>query len=371
VNAKKTIKFLCLKHQQDLIKKEVGDAFHDTFEKSHYILGSRLQNFEAEFATYCESDFCVGVGSGLDALTICLKALRLNSDDEVIVPANTYHATWLAVANVGAKIIPVEPDEKTFNLDVTQVKNFLSKKTKVILPVHLYGQACNMTELSKLAGENAVNLVEDNAQAHGGAWKNRKTGSWGVMNATSFYPTKNLGALGDGGAITTSDAQLAAFARTYRNYGSSIKNYADVQGGNSRLDEIQAAFLSIKLKHLDSWNNQRKVLADKYGDRLKDCKEVITPWTDANATHVYHLYVIRAERRDELQTYLLQNGIETMVHYPVPPHLQKAHYRHGFEKGRYPITEELANSILSLPLWPGITDDELDYVSETIRKFYR
>jgi dTDP-4-amino-4,6-dideoxygalactose transaminase len=247
----------------------------------------------------------------------------------------------------------------------------ISKKTKAILPVHLYGQACNMTELERIAGENAVKIIEDNAQAHGGRWKNKKTGSWGVMNATSFYPTKNLGALGDGGAITTNDEQLAEFARTYRNYGSSIKNYADEQGGNSRLDEIQAAFLSIKLNHLDSWNNQRRVLAEKYNDRLKDIKEIAVPWSDANAFHVYHLYVIQAKRRNELQSYLHENGIETMVHYPVPPHLQKAYHKLGFETGKYPITEKLANAVLSLPLWPGIADEEVDYVTEVIRKFYR
>jgi dTDP-4-amino-4,6-dideoxygalactose transaminase len=370
VSAKKTIKFLSLKHQQDLIKTEVENAFIDTFEKSNYILGPGLRNFEQKFAVYCESKFCVGVGSGLDALTICLKSLDLKPDDEVIVPANTYHATWLAVANIGAKIIPVEPDEKTFNLDVNKVGDSISKKTKAILPVHLYGQACNMTELERIAGENAVKIVEDNAQAHGGRWKNKKTGSWGLMNATSFYPTKNLGALGDGGAITTNDEQLAEFARTYRNYGSSIKNYADEQGGNSRLDEMQAAFLSIKLNHLDLWNNQRRALAEKYNDRLKEIKEIVVPWSDANAFHVYHLYVIQAKRRNELQSYLHENGIETMVHYPVPPHLQKAYHKLGFETGKYPITERLVSAVLSLPLWPGIADEEVDYVTEVIKRFY-
>lgn len=371
MNAKKTIKFLSLKHQQDLIKKEVEDAFINTFEKSHYILGQNLQNFEHKFATYCESNFCIGVGSGLDALMICFKALRLKSDDEVIVPANTYHATWLAVVNIGAKIIPVEPDEKSFNLDVTKVRNALSKNTKVILPVHLYGQPCDMTELAKIAGENGVKIVEDNAQAHGGSWQNKKTGSWGLVNATSFYPTKNLGALGDGGAITTNDLQLAEFARTYRNYGSSTKNYAEEQGVNSRLDEIQAAFLSIKLKHLDSWNDQRRILAKKYNDRLKDINAVTAPGSHDDAFHVYHLYVIRAEKRDELKSFLSEHGIETMIHYPVPPHLQKAYHSFGFAKGKYPITEKLTNSVLSLPLWPGITDEELDYVTDTIKKFYR
>lgn len=370
VNAKKTIKFLSLEHQQDRIKNEVEITFRSIFDRSHYILGPSVDGFEQRFADYCESKFCISVGSGLDALMISLKALELKSDDEVIVPSNTYHATWLAVANIGARIVPVEPDERTYNLDPAKVERAITKKTKVILPVHLYGQSCNMAELSRLARENGIFLVEDNAQAHGSAWQDKKTGSWGVVNATSFYPTKNLGALGDGGAITTNETRLAEFARTFRNYGSAVKNNAEELGINSRLDELQAAFLSIKLTHLDYWNDQRRVLAEKYSDLLKNVSGMSPPWCASDAKHVYHLYVVQAAKRDALKSYLSENGIETMIHYPIPPHLQKAYFNLGFEKGRFPIAEKLASSILSLPMWPGMTDEEIDYVSEKIKKFY-
>ena len=371
MNAQKTVKFLSLKHQQKVIRSEVEKAFLTSLDRSFYILGPSLANFESEYAAYSGSRYCVGVGNGLDALTISLRALDLTPNDEVIVPANTYHATWLAVANTGATIIPVEPDEKSYNLDAVKVGNAITKRTKVILPVHLYGQPCNMTELSGLAKEAGVQIIEDNAQAHGARWMDKKTGSWGVINATSFYPTKNLGALGDGGAITTNDESLAEFARTMRNYGSATKNSADRLGINSRLDEIQAAFLSVKLKHLDNWNRERRLIAEKYNDRLRAAGDLQPPFSDPKAYHVYHLYVVRTDRRDELKTFLSDRGIETMIHYPKPPHLQKAYHHLGFRKGSFPIAEALADSVLSLPLWVGMKDEDIDYVTETIKQFYR
>ncbi|HEY0744928.1 MAG TPA: DegT/DnrJ/EryC1/StrS family aminotransferase [Chryseosolibacter sp.] len=370
MNGKRTIRFLSLKHQQDVIKSGLEEAFATVFEKSHYILGSEVQRFEQHYATYSQTKFCIGVGSGLDALIIALKSLRLSSTDEVIVPANTYHATWLAVVNVGARIVPVEPDEGTFNLDAAKVADAITSRTKVILPVHLYGQPCDMTALTKLSNEGNLSIVEDNAQAQGAHWKNKKTGSWGVINATSFYPTKNLGALGDGGAITTDDPIAAEFVRAHRNYGSLHKDYVDGAGMNSRLDEMQAAFLNVKLKFLDEFNTQRRLLASKYNERLTNIPGIVIPAVSADAFHVYHLYVIRAERRDALKKYLLENGIESMIHYPVPPHVQKAYANLGYKHGSFPITERIADSALSLPLWPGMTDDELDYIATVIRRFY-
>lgn len=370
MNGKRTIRFLSLKHQQDVIKSGIEEAFATVLEKSHYILGREVQRFEELYATYSQTKFCVGVGSGLDALIIALKSLGLTQAEEVIVPANTYHATWLAVTNIGVRIVPVEPDERTFNLNAAKVEEAITSRTKVILPVHLYGQPCDMTALTKLADERKLAIIEDNAQAQGAHWKNKKTGSWGTINATSFYPTKNLGALGDGGAVTTNDPAAAEFARAHRNYGSLQKDYVDGAGMNSRLDEMQAAFLNVKLKYLDEFNAQRRALASKYHERLSNVPGIMVPTASPDAFHVYHLYVIRAERRDALKKYLLENGIESMIHYPVPPHMQKAYANLGYERGSFPITERLADSILSLPLWPGMTDDDLDHIAAVITRFY-
>jgi dTDP-4-amino-4,6-dideoxygalactose transaminase len=367
----RTIKFLSLHWQQHLLSKELQAAFDRALENAHYVLGADLENFEQQFARYNGVNYCVGTGSGLDALTIALKSLKLTAEEEVIVPANTYHATWLAVANAGVKIVPVEPDEHTYNLDPDKLKNALTKKTKVLLPVHLYGQACNMDALMQIALDYNLKVVEDNAQAHGASWNGRKTGSWGVVNATSFYPTKNLGALGDGGAITTNNLDIASFAKMFRNYGSASKNVVETLGVNSRLDNLQAAILNVKLAHLDRLNAERRLLAAKYTEQLKHLSQVSVPAVHDSAVHVFHLYVIKAENRDQLKDYLAEKGIETMIHYPVPPHLQKPYSSLIGAGKNFPITERLAKSILSLPLWPGMTDDEISYVTETIADFYR
>lgn len=371
VSSTRVVKFLSLKPQQAQVQESFERAFSDVLSDSHYILGERVKDFEREFAAYSQTEYCVGVGSGLDALTIALKSLKLATHDEVIVPANTYLATWLAISNSGGVIVPAEPMPDSYNIDSASVQNLITKRTRVILPVHLYGQPCDMTRLSQIAQENEIEIIEDNAQAHGALWNGKKTGSWGKISATSFYPTKNLGALGDGGAITTSDQQLAEFARTFRNYGSEKKNYFETQGINSRLDELQAAFLSVKLRHLDRWNAERRSLASLYNDRLAETPEIKTPFCRTEAHHVYHLYVITAERRDDLKISLAKNGIETMVHYPIPPHQQKAYQNFPFAKRSFPITENLAESVLSLPLWPGMTVSEVDYVCEKINTFYR
>ncbi len=371
MKAFRTVRFLSLKPQQHLIRRQIEDAFSDALDGAQYIMGAQLEKFEQQFADYTGARYCVGTGSGLDALMLALKALNLKPDDEVIVPANTYHATWLAVANIGARIVPVEPDQNTYNLDARNVKNALTDRTKVIIPVHLYGQPCDMGTLTQIANDHKLFIVEDNAQAHGASWKGRKTGSWGTVNATSFYPTKNLGALGDGGAVTTSDSKIADFVRSCRNYGSSSKTAVEMIGINSRLDELQAAFLNVKLKFLDQWNQERMLLAARYTERLKPIEGISVPSVLPDAFHVYHLYVIKAKNRDGLKAQLASAGIETMIHYPIPPHHQKPYKKLIGEGREFPVTEKLASTILSIPLYPGMSDDDLDYVCEAIDAFYR
>jgi dTDP-4-amino-4,6-dideoxygalactose transaminase len=340
------------------------------YDKNWFILGKELEKFEAAYAKSTNTSFCIGVGNGHDALFIALNACAIGPNDEVIVPAHTFIATWLAVSKTGAKIIPVEPDANTYNVDPTKLEQHLTKKTKAIIPVHLYGQSCDMTAILKVAKQNEIVVIEDNAQAHGATWCGEPTGGLGDINATSFYPVKNLGAIGDGGAITTNDDERAAYASQYRNYGFKEKNVGEQQGINSRLDEIQAVVLSIKLKHLKSWNDERRRLAALYLERLKNVGDLLLPLSHHDAQHVYHLFVIRTEKRDALQGYLRTHHIETMIHYPIPPHLQKSYNDLGFRKGDYPITESIAKTCLSLPLWPGMTNDEVEYVCDQIKKFF-
>jgi dTDP-4-amino-4,6-dideoxygalactose transaminase len=367
----KTVKFLSLKAQHDVLQSSFEETFRLILSDSNFILGERLRSFEGDFARYSETSFCIGVASGLDALTIAITALNIGSGEEVIVPANTYFATWLAIANAGATIVPAEPLPDTYNIDPASVRSLISEKTRAIIPVHLYGQPCDMKQLVEISRKNNIDIIEDNAQAHGAKWDGKRTGSFGKINATSFYPTKNLGALGDGGAVTTSDEQLATFARTYRNYGSDAKNYFEMAGVNSRLDEVQAAFLNCKLKHIDDWNNQRRTLAEMYSDRLSQVSEIRVPHCPPQAYHVYHLYVVRAQRRNDLRLFLNEHGIETMIHYPIAPYEQKAFRHLGFRKSNFPVTEQLVSSSVSLPLWPGMSVDDVDFVCDAIKKFYR
>jgi dTDP-4-amino-4,6-dideoxygalactose transaminase len=334
------------------------------------VLGEEVSAFEKEYATYHEIPFCIGVGNGLDALTMSLLACNVKPGDEVIVPAHTYLATWLAVSRTGATIIPVEPDESTFNIDTSKIEEAITPRTRVILPVHLYGQSCNMTSIHELAERHKLFVVEDNAQAQGSRWLKTLTGSWGTINATSFYPTKNLGALGDGGAVTTANEQLATFVKQYRNYGLKEKNIALYLGMNSRLDEMQAAILRIKLKRLEGWNQQRRELASLYLEQLKGVGDIVLPLSDKEAYHVYHLFVIRTKFRDNLSAHLAEHGIGTMIHYPVPPHLQKPYEFLNFRKGDFPITEKIAETCLSLPLWPGMIVPQVERVCEAVREFF-
>jgi dTDP-4-amino-4,6-dideoxygalactose transaminase len=288
----------------------------------------------------------------------------------VIVPAHTFLATWIAIERTGAKIIPVEPDLITFNIDVGRVGAAVTKKTKAILPVHLYGQPCDMTELLNIAQQRHIFVIEDNAQAHGATWNGKITGSFGDSSATSFYPVKNLGALGDGGAIVTDNSDVAQFARRYRNYGFETKNIANEQGVNSRLDEIQAAILKVKLKYIQGWNRERINLASAYLKGLDGVGDIQLPFSHPKAHHVYHVFVIRTSRRNELREYLAAHDIETAIHYPIPPHLQKSFQALGYKKGDYPITEAIADTALSLPLWPGMEDSQVAYVCDVLRTFF-
>jgi dTDP-4-amino-4,6-dideoxygalactose transaminase len=349
----------------------VLEAVAKTYDRNWFVLGKELEAFEAAFARYTDTPFCLGVGNGLDALTLALQACGIGMGDEVIVPAHTYIATWLAVSKRGARIVPVEPDERTFNIDVTKVEQAITTKTKAILPVHLYGQACDMTTLDRIARHHNLLIIEDFAQAHGAKWLDKMAGSYGTINATSFYPTKNLAALGDGGAITTFDATKAEFVRRYRNYGFAEKNVSSEQGVNSRLDELQAAVLNVKLKYLEKWNEERRVLASKYLEQLEGVGDLVLPLSDKEAYHVYHLFVVRTAHRDSLKTYLRDRGIETMVHYPIPPHLQEAYRGLGYKAGDFPLTEVIAETALSLPLWPGMTGGDISRVCDVMKSYFK
>jgi dTDP-4-amino-4,6-dideoxygalactose transaminase len=365
----KSVKFLSLAPQHQSVRSEILNALMGVYDQNSFVLGTELKGFEEQFAEYNQSRFAIGVGNGLDALTIALKSLRLAPSDEVIVPAHTYVATWLAVTRAGARIVPVEPDE-TMNIDPAKIEQSITNKTKVILPVHLYGQACDMSKIQAIADKHNLKIVEDNAQAIGSSWNGKSTGSFGIVNGVSFFPTKNLGAIGDGGAITTSDETIANFARTYRSYGFEEKNYASVLGANSRLDEMQAAVLRVKLKKLNEWTACRQQLAKQYESILENVGDVKLPLVKPGANPVYHLFVIRTSYRDRLRQFLAENGVETMIHYPLPPHLQKAYAHLNFKQGDFAETEKLSETILSLPLYPGMPTDDIDYVCETIKSFF-
>jgi dTDP-4-amino-4,6-dideoxygalactose transaminase len=364
------IPFLSFESQNAQIKPQVMEAMEAVFDSQWYILGNSVKKFESEYAAFNQTKFCIGVANGLDALHIALKALDIQEGDEVIVPSNTYIATWLAASFVGAIPVPVEPDPKTYNIDPAKIEAAITPKTKVIMPVHLYGQACEMDAIMEIARKHNIFVVEDNAQSQGATYNGKITGNFGDINGTSFYPGKNLGALGDAGAITTNNEKLALNAQTLRNYGSQKKYYNEVIGHNSRLDELQAAVLSVKLPKLMDWTDERITAAAHFNKNLQNVGDIILPETAAGASHVYHLYVIRTKKRDELQAFLTENGIGTLIHYPVPPHLQKAYEHFGFQKGAFPIAEELAETCLSLPMYPGLTEMQVTQICNTIKKFF-
>jgi dTDP-4-amino-4,6-dideoxygalactose transaminase len=364
------VPFYSLGPQHEQIHNEAVRSLTSTFQGNWYILGEELLNFEKEYAGFHGMNYCVGVGNGYDALFLAIRACALGSGDEIIVPANTYIATWLAISNSGCKIVPVEPDALTKTIDVQMIERQVTHRTRAIMPVHLYGYPCDMTAILDIAHRHNLVVIEDNAQSHGATWNGQMTGSFGAINATSFYPTKNLGALGDGGAITTNDATLAEKVRQLRNYGFSQKNVCDEPGMNSRLDELQAAILRIKLRYLQHWNEQRKHAAVQYLELLQGVGDLGLPFSYGPAGHVYHLFVITTAERERLIAHLSKAGIDTQIHYPRPPHLQKAYDHLGFRKGAFPVSEQLAGTCLSLPLWPGMSSAQMEYVAEAVRKFY-
>lgn len=365
------IPYLQLQHQNAPIKQQLLDAVSGVIDGSWYILGKKVETFEAAYAAFSHVKYCRGVANGLDALILSLKALNISEGDEVIVPSNTYIASWLAVSYTSATPVPVEPRITTYNINPDLIEEKITSRTRAIMPVHLYGQACEMEAIMKIAAKYNLSVVEDNAQAQGALYKDAITGSIGHINATSFYPGKNLGALGDAGAVTSNDEELIRKVTMLRNYGSEKKYYNEVQGINSRLDEMQAALLEVKLQHLDAWTKERLLLAKQFDERLKGVGDIIVPATAQYASHVYHIYMIRTARRDALQEHLQKQGVGTLIHYPLPPHLQKAYSELQRKAGDYPIAELIAKTCLSLPLYPGLTTAEVDYICESIRSFFR
>jgi dTDP-4-amino-4,6-dideoxygalactose transaminase len=360
------VPFLDLDRQFNALSSELLEASASVLESGWYILGERVAAFEAEFARYCGVKHCVGVGNGLEAIELLFRAHGIGEGDEVIVPSNTYIACWLAVTGVGATPVPVEPDPATSNIDPELLEASITDRTRAILAVHLYGRPCAMTELADAARKHNILLFEDCAQAHGAVYEGKKVGSLADGAAFSFFPSKNFGCFGDGGAVTTDDDAVADAVRVLRNYGSRRKYENEVKGVNSRLDEIQAAMLSCKLPHLDQWNGQRVALVNIYHEELRGCENLELPPEGESA---WHLFVVRSRRRDELRQHLEDNGIPALIHYPIPPHLSDAYSDMRIEKGALPIAEDLANQVLSLPLGPFITPEEIRTVCSVVSSF--
>lgn len=351
------------------IRKSLDLAYNKVLDGSYFIQGEECKNFEKEFAEYCEAKYCIGVATGLDALWLVLKAMDIGDGDEVIVPSNTYIATALAVSFVGAKPIFVEPTIETYNIDVTKIEEKINEHTKAIIAVHLQGRTADMDGVNEIAKKYNLKVIEDAAQAHGAKYKGKKVGSLGDAAAFSFYPGKNIGALGDAGCVVTNDKNIADKVRALGNYGSDYKYHHIYQGTNSRLDEIQAAFLRVKLPYLDLWNADRRRIAERYLSEINNPLIKLPLSSNNEYEHVYHVFVIRCDRRDELEKYLTKNGIGTVKHYPIPMHLQKAYKDLGLKQGDLPIAEEISNTVLSIPMYYGMTDEEVEYVIEIINKF--
>lgn len=351
-----------------LLKNELVNYFEEVLSNSYYIDGAKLKEFEEKFADYCSTQFCIGVGNGLDALTLILKAIGISDGDEVIVPANTFIATALAVSYAGAKVVLVDPDINSFNIDVKKIENAITNKTKAVIPVHLYGRPCDMDPIMKLKDKYSLFVIEDCAQAHGAKYKGRKVGSFGMASGFSFYPGKNLGALGDGGAIVTDDFDLSMKIRALRNYGSLEKYEHIYKGVNSRLDEVQASFLLVKLKMLDETNAFRNKIAERYLKGIKNPK-IILPKVCIDSEPVWHIFSIRCDERNKLEKYLNYKGIQTNKHYPKPIHLQECYKDLNYKEGDFPVAEEISKTQLSLPIYYGISDEMIDYVIDSINAF--
>lgn len=351
------------------VKAELTEAFKQVLDSNWYILGSRLKSFEKAFAKYCQASECVGTANGFDAICLSLRALGIGAGDEVIVAAHTFVASVMAIQHAGATPVLADVNEDDYLISRSCVEKAITPKTKAILAVHLYGLPCDMNSLTRLAHEHNIHIIEDFAQAHGARYKDKSVGSFGIINATSFYPVKNLGALGDGGAVTTNKAELAERVRSLRNYGGQSRSDKDETGVNSRLDELQASLLSVKLKYLDRWNGERIRQANGYMERLNGTGDLTFQSVDKRKQHVYHVLTIRTKRRDNLQDYLNRAGVQTMIHYEVPVFRQKA-LSTQFTNLQFPVSECLANELLSLPIQPGLTQDQIDFVCDSITNFY-
>ncbi len=360
------IEFNDLKPQHRELREEIRSAVEQVLDDGWFVLGRQGEAFEREFADYCGVAHCVGVGSGTEAIHLGLLAAGVQPGDDVATVSLTAVPTASAISFAGARPVFVDVDPRTFTMDPDKLESSLTPRTRAILPVHLYGQAADMDPILEVGRRHGIPVIEDACQGHGAEYKGRRAGSLGIMAAFSFYPTKNLGASGDGGAVTTDDPELADRLRLLRNYGQRKRYYHESKGFNSRLDEIQAAILRVKLRHLNRWNEARRAKARLYDSLLQ---EVVRPAEAGYARHVYHLYVIRSRRRDELQRFLAERGIGTLIHYPVPVHLQEAYQDLGLSRGTFPSTERCAEEILSLPLYPELPDEQIAEVAETINRF--
>lgn len=362
------IPFVSFETMHNEIEDEILNKFKEVYKKNWFIQGEEVKRFEEEFADFCNSKYCIGCGNGLDALYLILRGFDIGEGDEVIVPSNTYIATALAVSYTGAKPIFVEPDLLTYNINSKFIEEAITNKTKAIIAVHLYGQPADMDEINSIAKRHNLKVIEDSAQSHGALYNGKKVGSLGDASGFSFYPGKNLGALGDAGAIVTNNKELADKIRAIGNYGSDRKYHHIYKGTNSRLDEVQAAFLRIKLKNLNKWNEERRKIAQKYIEGISNSK-IIKPVEVDYVKHVWHLFVVRTEKRDELEKYLNNNGIGTTIHYPIPMHLQKAYKEFNIEQGSLPIAEKISNEVISLPLWYGLSNEEIQFIIQKINNW--
>ena len=362
------VPFLDLRPAYDELRTELDGAYRRVMESGQYLLGPELEQFEAEFARYCDAKYCIGVGNGLDALHLILRAYGIGAGDEVIVPTNTFIATWLAVTYAGAVLVPIEPDPQTFNVTAEQVERATTRKTKAVIPVHLYGQPVDMDPITDVGRKRGFKVIEDSAQAQGARYKGRRTGSLGDAAAFSFYPAKNIGAIGDGGAVTTNDADLADRVRMLRSYGSRKKYEHERPGYNSRLDELQAAFLRVKLRKLDEWNERRHAVASRYLNELSGVPGLKLPCVPQWAGPVWHIFAMRYRQRDKIQAALSAAGIGTVIHYPIPPHLSGAYADAGWKISDFPVAEEIAKTELSLPIGPHLGSKEQEFAIQTLRQ---
>ena len=356
-----SVRFLDLGATYRELKTEIDAAVARVLDSGWYLLGAELEAFEAEYAAYTGARYCIGVGNGLDALHLTLRAMDIGPGDEVLVPSNTYIATWLAVSQTGATPVPVEPDERTYNMDPQRIEGAITTRTRAILPVHLYGQPADMAPILACAKKHGLKVLADGAQAHGACYRGAAIGGLGDATAWSFYPGKNLGAYGDAGAVTTDDPAIAERIRVLRNYGSRVKYINEVQGYNSRLDEMQAAILRVKLRYMDTWNERRTKVAETYQAALSECG-LILPVVPHDMVPAWHLYVVRHPQRDALQRDLQARGIQTLIHYPIPPHRQQAYASLGIRDENLPIASRLADVVLSLPIGPHLNSDDQEQV---------